>query len=389
MITEDDHTNIMKVLNVDVTLDTIAGGGCAERAFQMNRSLSAKGVKCRAFIIDIGRVDDRIRKLNGARVYVNPCLWRRFYVPKISINRLKKIVKDVDIIHFMPHWTFSNALIYLMARYYRKPYVICPAGSLPVDGRSNSLKRIYNLIVGKKIILNADAVIAISRDEYSHFKKYGVKPSRMKWIPNGINPEDYMESDSNAFRKAYKLPQNPFILFVGRLAPIKGPDLLLEAFSNLKNRFSNYHLLFAGIGDSMQKELENRAGDLGVKNRVHFLGFLSGIKKSWAFHASDLLVIPSRREAMSIVVLEAGITGTPVIATDQCGLSEIETIGGGMIVPASVNGIYGGLEKILSEYNDFTAMGARLKQFVHERFIWDSIAEKYIGLYREILAQTE
>jgi glycosyltransferase involved in cell wall biosynthesis len=379
----------MKVLNVDVTIDTVAGGGCAERAFQMNRALTAKGVKCTAFIIDIGLFDDRINKLHGAHVYVNPCLSRRFYVPRVSIRRLKKMVSDVDIMHLMPHWTFSNALIYLMARYYRKPYVICPAGSLPVDGRSSSLKRIYNRIIGNKIIRNADAVIAISRDEFSHFREYGVKSSRMKWIPNGIKPEDYMESDPNAFRKAYKLPQNPFILFVGRLAPIKGPDLLLEAFSNLNNRFSNYHLVFAGPDDGMQGALENYAQDLGVKDRIHFLGFLSGIKKSWAFHASDLLVIPSRREAMSIVVLEAGTTGTPVLATDQCGLSEIETIGGGMVVPASINGIHSGLEKILSKHDNFPAMGARLKQFVHERFIWDSISEKYINLYREILAKTE
>ncbi len=379
----------MKVLNVDVTIDTVAGGGCAERAFQMNRALTAKGIKCTAFIINIGRLNNRIKKLNGTHVYVNPCLSIRFYVPKVSINQLKKIVKYIDIIHLMPHWTFNNALIYLMARYYRKPYVICPAGSLPVDGRSGALKRMYNLIIGNKIIRNADAVIAISRDEFSHFKEYSVKPTRMKWIPNGINPEDYVGSDPNAFRKAYNLPQNPFILFVGRLAAIKGPDLLLEAFSNLKNRFSNYHLLFAGSGDGMQKELEKRAVNSGVKDRVHFLGFLNGTEKSWALHASDLLVIPSRREAMSIVVLEAGITETPVLATDQCGLSEIETIGGGMVVPASVNGIHSGLEKILSKHDDFPEMGARLKQFVLERFTWDSIAEKYIGLYREILSQTE
>ena len=94
-------------------------------------------------------------------------------------------------------------------------------------------------------------------------------------------------------------------MFVGRLDPIKGPDLLLEAFSNLNNRFSKFHLLFAGVGNVMQRALENRAGDLGIKDRVHFLGFLSGIKKSWALHSAKLLVIPSRREAMSIVVLEA------------------------------------------------------------------------------------
>jgi glycosyltransferase involved in cell wall biosynthesis len=88
---------------------------------------------------------------------------------------------------------------------------------------------------------------------------------------------------------------------------------------------------------------------LGIIDRVHYIGFISDEAKSQAYHAADLLVIPSRKEAMSIVVLEAGITGTPVLLTDQCGLSEVESIEGGKVVTASVEGLQSGLIALLTD----------------------------------------
>jgi glycosyltransferase involved in cell wall biosynthesis len=378
----------MKVLNVDVTIDTDTGGGCAERSFQMTRALARRGVDCSLLILDLGLTEERLESLGNVEVHAIPCLFKRFYVPRVSIKKLKHLVKRTDIIHLMGHWEVTDALVYPLARYYKKPYVNCPAGSLPVYGRSKLGKRLYNSIIGKKIVRNASKLIAIAQDEFAHFKAYGVHPSRMEWIPNGINPEDYQAIDNDGFFKQNDLDNNPFILFVGRLNSIKGPDLLLKAFNGVKNSFPDFHLVYAGPDRGMLKELQGMVEDLGLQDRVHFIEYIEGDIKSMAFHAADLLVIPSRSEAMSIVVLEAGITGTPVLATDQCGLNEIAEIGGGKVVPASVEGIRGGLEKMLSTYDELPAIGARLKQFVQERFIWNSIVDKYIDLYRQILIET-
>ena len=135
----------------------------------------------------------------------------------------------------------------------------------------------------------------------------------------------------------------------------------------------------------MLSELKQMVDEYQLNDRIHFIGYLGGADKSNAYHAADLLVIPSRRDAMSIVVLEAGISGTPVLLTDQCGFNVIEKIDGGKVVQASVKGIELGLIEILRDKDRLNSMGSNLKQYTNENFTWDSIIGKYLTLFGQIL----
>ena len=141
----------------------------------------------------------------------------------------------------------------------------------------------------------------------------------------------------------------------------------------------------AYIVSSVQGELEREATRLGIIGRVHFIGHLGLSEKSQALHACSLLALPSRREAMSIVALEAGATGTPVLLTDQCGFNEIEQIGGGLVSTATVEGIAVGLARILE--SDLQAMGKRLQAYCLEHFAWDAVVTKYINTYQSVMEQ--
>jgi glycosyltransferase involved in cell wall biosynthesis len=374
----------MKILNVDMSLDPILGGGSVERTFQMSRFLARSGHSCAILTTDLGLTPERVDALAGVDVIALPCLVKRFYVSRFSYWAVQEIVGKSDIIHLMCHWTFLSALVYYFSRRLKKPYVVCPAGSLPIFGRSKLIKTLYNLAVGTKIIRNADRCIAVTRDEASQFVRFGVGHHKISVIPNGICLEEYLAKDDDAFRQAYGLSDNPFILFVGRLNPIKGPDLLLRAFCAIKDKFP-HHLVFAGPDGGMLSDLEEIVRQENVESRVHFVGYLGGTQKSLAYHAADLLVIPSRSEAMSIVVLEAGATATPVLITDQCGFNDIKEMGGGVVVPASEEGIREGLINLLSRPGELKMMGNKLKQYTQEFFAWDHIVGKYIQLYEEIL----
>jgi glycosyltransferase involved in cell wall biosynthesis len=375
----------MKILNVNMSLDPIRGGGTTERSFQMSRFLSRNGQNCTVLTLDLGLTQERINAMAGVKVIAMPCLFKRFGLPRFSLSAINQIVGDSDIIHLMSHWTFLNALVYYCARHQKKPYVVCPAGSLPIFGRSKFNKKIYNLVVGKKIIRNANRCIAISPNEFSHFERYGIKKESISVIQNGICLEEYLIKDDIAFRQAYGLLDTPFILFVGRLNPIKGPDILLRAFCAIKDKFP-HHLVFAGPDGGMLNDLEEIVRQENVGDRVHFVGYLAGTRKSMAYHAAELLVIPSRSEAMSIVVLEAGATATPVLIADQCGFNDIKEIGGGIVVATSDEGIKQGLINLLSMPSELKSMGNKLKQYTQEFFTWDSIVSKYIKLYEEILS---
>jgi len=375
----------MKVLNVNNMLDPVTGGGTAERTVQMSRALAKAGVACTILTTDAGLTPERLRELGPADVVVLPCIWRRFFVPTFSLARIRGLVRQADVVHLMGHWSVLNALVYAVAAGMGKPYAVCPAGALPIYGRSGVLKRLYNRIIGRALIRRANFCIAITPAEIPHFESYGVPRERIHVIPNGIVPDDVPAPDPSGFRARHGLGSRPGILFVGRLNRIKGPDLLLDAFCDLQDDGAGYQLVFVGPDGGMLDALRETARRRGVADRVRFLGYVGGADKYQAYLASRLLVIPSRHEAMSIVVLEAGVTGTPVLLTDQCGFSEVAEYGAGKVVGASVRELETGLREMLRDSAGLERMGAALREYVRARYLWDNLAPSYLALYRQVL----
>ena len=375
----------MKILNVSNTIDPVTGGGEAERSFQMSKALTQSGAECRVLTIDTGLTSERKFFFGEGRVIALPCLVRRFYVPRFSFSQIDALVREADVVHLMGHWTILNALVYYSIRKHNKPYVVCPAGALRIFGRSKLFKRIYNLVVGKRIIQNASMCIAVTPDETDSFIAYGMKQNRIHVIPNGIAETDFLADDSKSFREKFGLGVRPFILFVGRLNLIKGPDLLLKAFCEIQNHFPGVDLVFVGPDGGMLTELKSIVKNANVEDRVHFLGYLGGVDKSHVYHAAEILAIPSRHEAMSIVVLEAGVSGTPVLLTDQCGFNQVADVGGGWVVPATVEGLRAGLTKVLSNQCSIDQAALKIKKYVVDNFSWKTIIQEYWQLYSNML----
>jgi glycosyltransferase involved in cell wall biosynthesis len=388
----DDYYAIytrVKILNVNALLDPVTGGGTAERTVQMSRALRDAGAECSIMTTDVGLTKkSTLQALDGIRVTAYRCLLKRYYLPMASYRQIKRKVENVDVVHLMGHWTLLNALVYLAACAVRKPYVVCPAGALRIYGRSRFLKQAYNWIVGQRLIRNASAWVAITADERVQFEAYGVEHDKVVVIPNGIDPADSAGEDATAFREKHGLGDLPFVLFLGRLNDIKGPDILLDAFCRGQNRWPNWHLVFAGPDGGLLNVLKNRAAACVARDRIHFIGYVGGAEKSSAYRAADLLVIPSRQEAMSIVALESGILGTPVLLTDQCGFDEVARIGGGKVVPATVEGVQAGLAELLSDRQKLAYMGHKLMGYVRDSYTWEIVVRKYLDLYNRLLART-
>jgi glycosyltransferase involved in cell wall biosynthesis len=90
---------------------------------------------------------------------------------------------------------------------------------------------------------------------------------------------------------------------------------------------------------------------------------------------------------MSIVVLEAGLVGTPVLLTDRCGFDEVSTVGGGKVVAATADDLAVGLDSLLTNRSELADMGNRLKSHVQHGYTWDVIVERFLGFYEQILAR--
>jgi len=374
---------MIRFLNVIAVIDAVSGGGVAERSLQLTRALANEGTAPTILTLDTGFMESP-KKADDVRIVALPCLQKRFLIPAPQLAKLTELVREADIVQLTNHWTLLNAMVYSTARRFGKPYIVCPAGALPIFGRSRRLKKIYNFLVGKRIVRNARGWIAITELERAQFAAYGVEPSQVTLIPNGVWADQFSQYDETAFRQRFGLGARPFILFMGRLNPIKGPDILLEAFAQLKHA-DDHHLVFAGPDEGLQRQLENIAAVRGVKSKVHFIGYISGLDKAAAYHAAELVVVPSRQEAMSIVALEAGACRKAVLLTDCCGFDEVASVGGGEVVPARAGAVAQALDRLLPDRERLHAMGERLSALVRARYTWPGAAQHYVRLFDSVL----
>lgn len=379
----------MKVLNVNHILETSGGGGTAERTIQMSYFLAEENVECNVLSTDLYLSDKTKSYLNKVKITALPCVSKRFAIFKPNLFEVNRLVREADIIHLMNHWTVINVLVYFFIKLHKKPYVVCPAGALIIFGRSKIIKKIYNFFIGSKIIKNADQSIAVTKDEILQFLEYGVPPEKITIIPNGVRSENLLPKEiREEFRSKFNLGPSPFILFIGRLNPIKGPDLLIQAYEKIYQKFPDYNLVIAGPDEGLKKDLIDFSEKFHLQDRVKIIGGVQGTDKESAYQEAALLVIPSRQEAMSIVVLEAGIYGTPAVFTDQCGLSELSKLGYGIEVPVSVEGLALGVDQFLSNKPHLNSMRINLKNYVYDNYDWRNIIKLYIQLYEKILIKS-
>lgn len=376
----------MKILNVIMSMDEKTGGGTTERVRQLSLHLNKLGHKVTILTTNYNLSKRPAFLPKNIEFLPLPCIIPRYYLPFPFLWKVSQVVKNADIIHLVNHWTIINVIAFIFITIYKKPYVVSPLGSLPIYGRSKLIKKFYNSLIGKRIINRANACVVTTNNEYPSFQSLGVNKSKLNHIPNGIDEKDYLFKGDDFIKEKLGLGNNPFVLFIGRLNPIKGPDLLLNAFCKIKNKLPNLDLVFIGPDEGMLKSLNEFSVQNSLNDRVHFLGFLSRDDKSRLLHASSFLSIPSRQEAMSIVVLESGIAEKPVLITDQCGFDEVEGVGGGFVVSATIDALAEGIKKMMSKKNIMEKMGKNLNTFVKKRYLWETIANDYNMLFERVVS---
>lgn len=375
----------MKILTVCHQMNAETGGGNAERVLQLSKAFLMAGATATVLTQDSGLTPARYNAFGAVKIVALPCLQGHFPVPVFSGPAIENAIAEAEVIHLTNHWTVLNAMAANIATKMHKPYVVCPAGALPVFGRSRLLKTVYNAVVGKRVIHDARGWVAITNAERSQFLPYAVDPSSVTVIPNGTWIEEFSENNHEINYRAHLcINDAPVVLFVGRLSSIKGPDILLEAFEEVRRTGIDAHLIFAGPDVGMQQDLARRVKECGLSTRVHFLGYLAHPEKLAAYGAADIVVVPSRSEAMSLVALEAGACGKPVILTDRCGFDEVAAAGGGMVVPADAHSICEALLKLLKDAALRKQMGENLKQLVESRYTWPKSARQYLDLFTSV-----
>ena len=263
----------------------------------------------------------------------------------------------------------SGAVAWLLKKFYRIPYIVSLRGGDVPGFRPYDFKTFHKLIGPflRVIWHTADAVIANSnglRDLALAFDSHTEIPI----IPNGVDGSCY----TNEARE-----WSPAQLFsVGRIVYQKGLDLGLRALAQLKDLEWEWRI--AGDGPQMDA-LKTLAQELGISERVKFLGWQSREELTRWYHHSNLFLFPSRHEGMPNAVLEAMSSGLPVVATRIAGNEELVLDGvTGLLVNAEdVDSLRDGLRRLIVEEKMRMQMGQASRQRVEKEYSWENVAEQY------------
>ncbi len=224
----------------------------------------------------------------------------------------------------------------------------------------------------------ATRVVAVSDDMRRWAEYCGAPPSRVVVIPNAV-PADFEAADDVVAPVA----STPYILYVGRLSPEKGVDVLLQAFAYVAGEHKQVHLHLIGGGDL--QGLTEKARAWGINDRVTFHGHLPHSALPGWYRRAILTVIPSRADAQPVTVLEAMASGCPVVATRVGGIPEMvqEEESGLLVRPDSPLELAAAIVRVLEDRSlrEHLKLGG---QRTAHRFSFEYLFEKTLTLYHEL-----
>ena len=180
--------------------------------------------------------------------------------------------------------------------------------------------------------------------------------------------------------------QSPLVVCVARLSPVKGIDLLIEAFARLRPGPNGPILAIVGWDHGALRSLHQLAARLHVESRVKFPGPLYGDERLTAYVDADVFALTPRvYEETSLAALEAAACGVPTVLTEQCETPGLAQAGGGLEVPRQADAVAAGLATLLDDPARRRRMGATAREYVAEHFTADRVAAQHEALFRELI----
>jgi glycosyltransferase involved in cell wall biosynthesis len=246
-------------------------------------------------------------------------------------------------------------------------------------------KRVAWVLYQRRMLDSSALLHATSTEEGDNLRKLGLT-ARIGVVPNGTDLPSLYPSpapDEKTCRSRRTL------LFLSRIHPKKGLELLLEAWSSLRPR--NWRIRIAGPGeDSYIQGLKQRSRILGVDREIEWMGPASGSTKEELFRSSDLFILPSYSENFGLVVAEALSYGVPVITTTGCPWAELPAEGAGWWVEPAVEPLRQALEEATNlPQQTLQELGRRGRRLVERNYGWDSVGTKMNAAYLGILGSPQ
>jgi glycosyltransferase involved in cell wall biosynthesis len=404
----------VKILEVSLRFPpAYAYGGVPRTAYLVSKELVRRGHDVTVFTTDAYDAKSRFAfqhspmLTDGIKVYhfrsiSNYLAYKNLPLAPTVARALNKYIQSFDLVHLHEYFHFLAPLVHHYTTKKNIPYILQAHGSLPRSvQRQNSKtvlfaksqpKKVFDALFGHSIVKDASRIIASSIIESSQFTNaFADFPlEKVVHLPNYIDLSSYANLPGRGhFRKKYGIDNNAkMVLFLSRIHERKGADLLMAAFSRVERAVNSpINLVVAGPDEGYLKILKLLAKKLDIDNQVVFPGPLLESEKLEAYVDADVFVLPSkdRYESFGNVVLEALACGTPVIVTDNCGVSEWIGRDVGYVIPYDEKKLCDALLAILENENLSKTMGNNGIALIKRDLSWDKGILRLEELYNAVV----
>lgn len=372
-------------------------GGPSEVVISLTRALIDTGVDTEIVTTDAdgsGRLSVSYGVLSEWRS-VPVRFFRRQFGEAFKFSRalerwLYNEVSRFDVVHIHAVFSHSSVAAFKACIESKVPYIVRPLGSLdPETYSEKSLrKRAFNMIWGKRMLSRAAAIhYSTAREQALVEKSFNLRHGLV--APGGVEIEAgwYSDPSPGGWRRGESL-DDPYLIFLGRLDPIKRIGLLIDAFEAAtgNTELAHWRLVIAGDGEpAYVSRLQNRARRSSAKDRIEFTGWLSGDGKAKALSRAALLVLLSRHENFGRSAAEAMSLGVPVFISDRVFLAEeVRKYQAGWVVLAEMEHVSRALREALMSPRERERLGTGAKRLANEHFNVQRSTELLMACYVSI-----
>ena len=382
-------------------------GGTVTLALSLTRELARQGHDVTVMTTNIdgpGVLDVPLESpvsMDGVNVRYFPVQRPRWWCFSKALGRaLRQQVHQFDIVHVHSIFLWPTTIAAYWCRRRGVPYLISPHGMLdPVrlkkayEGWRVSLasrfkKRLYLKTLGRLDLDRATAILFTSPVEMESSDALGLGAPRLA-LPLGADmpPEDGSVMGVG-WRDRYPMLENKkIVLYMSRLHPMKGPDILISALGILASKRADIALVVAGSGSAeYENRLKSLVREFDLQDITLFLGMVKGADKWALLREAGLFVLPSHHEAFPNAVVEAMAAGLPVVISEGVDISrEVGEAGVGLVTSLDPAELASAIDTLLSDEGLRAKMGAAGAEYVREHWSWEGTTRDIAKAYEDIV----
>lgn len=370
-------------------------GGTSDLMFKICKAQKKAGLNPTVYSGDYRFDHELAARLKGVNFKVVKSYLDKlgFSIMPSLFSLLKVDIKNYDVVHMHVYRTFQNVVLYHYCKKHNIPFIMDAHGSVPYYKKKNRIKKWFDALWGKKMLHDAAFLVAetqVGVDEYKALDPT-LSDDKIVIISPPFDTDEFLSlPERGLFRAKYNIPENEkVIMFLGRIHHIKGNDFLIKGFAELAKTRQDVRCVLVGPDDGHMDECKALAKELGVADRVMFVGYLGNEHKNSALVDADIVVQLSRQEQGAWAPFEGVLCETPIVVTGHTGTGEdVRRIDAGACVDFDdAPGLAAQFEEIFEHYTEAKAKTLKAKQHIIDKLSMNSRVGEYTELYEKAMQQ--